>query len=240
MTEGRIDNLRREIPSGWSLDSEGWNRGLSHCFAEPWWLDLITFVESERQMGKVFPATQDVLAAYRLTPLSQVKFVILGQDPYHGEGQAHGLSFSVREDIKIPPSLKNIFVELRQDVGVPVPESGDLTGWASRGGLLLNTVLTVRSGEANSHRGKGWERFTDATIRLVNQECAHVAFVLWGGPARKKKSLIDTRKHLVVESPHPSPLSAYRGFFGSKPFSKINQYRADHDLPPIQWDLSRK
>lgn len=238
MLDDKINKSQREVPPGWPIDSDGWNRGLGPCFSEAWWGDLMAFVESERQSVEVFPESLDVFRAYRLTPLSEVKFVILGQDPYHGEGQAHGLSFSVRDAVKIPPSLRNIFVELNQDIGVEVPASGDLSAWASRGGLLLNSVLTVRSAEAHAHRGRGWERFTDATIQLVNQECKNVVFVLWGSPARKKKSLIDSNKHLVIESPHPSPLSAYRGFFGSKPFSKINQYRAAHDLPLIEWALS--
>ena len=226
------------LPEGWPGDSDGWNGGLSQCFKAIWWRELMEFVESERQSDNVFPSTREVFQAYRLTPLSEVKFVILGQDPYHGEGQAHGLSFSVKDEVKIPPSLRNIFAELNADIGVKIPNSGDLSVWALRGGLLLNTVLTVRSSEAHSHRGKGWERFTDATIQLVNQECQHVAFVLWGSPARKKKSLIDAHKHLIIESPHPSPLSAYRGFLGSKPFSAINKYRADHDLPLIDWRLN--
>ncbi|MDG2012788.1 MAG: uracil-DNA glycosylase [Pirellulaceae bacterium] len=173
--------------------------------------------------------------AYRLTPLERVKFVILGQDPYHGAGQAHGLSFSVPESVRTPPSLANIFKELKADLGEEIPKSGNLSAWATQGGLLLNTVLTVRSAEANSHRKQGWERFTDATIRLVNQKCENVAFVLWGAPARKKTNLINGDRHLIIEAPHPSPLSAYRGFLGSRPFSKINQYRRRHGLPEIDW-----
>ena len=224
-----------EKPADWLEVDSGWYRGLSPLFREPWWNDLRSFVEEERARFDVYPPPQHVFQAYRLTPLEQVKFVILGQDPYHGAGQAHGLSFSVPKGIRTPPSLANIFRELNADLGEEIPASGNLSAWARRGGLLLNTVLTVRAAEANSHRKQGWEKFTDATIRLVNQECENVAFVLWGAPARKKSSLIDGQRHLIIESPHPSPLSAYRGFLGSRPFSKINRYRRCHGLAEIAW-----
>jgi len=223
--------------AGWSVDSAGWTAGLSPLFEEPWWASLTEFVQQERQQHEVYPAADNVFRAFQLTPLENVKFVILGQDPYHGPGQAHGLSFSVVSGCRHPPSLANIFKELKGDVGIEVPESGDLGAWSRQGGLLLNTVLTVRAREANSHRKQGWEAFTDAAIELVNRTCEHVAFVLWGTPARKKARLIDDQRHLIVESAHPSPLSAYRGFFDSKPFSKINEYRRRHGLAEIDWTL---
>ncbi len=167
-----------------------------------------------------------------------VKVVILGQDPYHGVGQAHGLSFSVQDGIVFPPSLKNIFKELVDDIGCDYPTSGNLTKWAEQGVLLLNTVLTVRAGEANSHREKGWEYFTDATIRAISENLENVVFILWGRPAQMKEKLIDTSKHFILKAPHPSPLSSYRGFFGSKPFSKTNEYLLEHGKTPIDWCLS--
>ncbi len=221
----------------WPTDSPGWTDALSKHFQEPWWQSLAQFVSQQRDQHVVYPAAADTFRTFALTDLSDVRFVILGQDPYHGEGQAHGLSFSVPSGIRNPPSLANIFKELQADLGVAGPESGDLTAWAKQGGLLLNTVLTVRASEANSHRKQGWEKFTDSVIETVSSRCEHVAFVLWGAPARKKAKLIDAEKHLIVESPHPSPLSSYRGFFDSKPFSKINEYRRQLDLAEIDWSL---
>ena len=214
-----------------------WREALPSVFGEPWWRSLTQFVKEQRADGVVFPRPEDVFRAFSLVPLESVRFVILGQDPYHGAGQAHGLSFSVPCGVRPPPSLANIFKELKSDTGCASPDSGDLTAWANQGGLLLNTVLTVRATEPNSHRGHGWEQFTDTVIQLVSQRCHHVAFVLWGTPARKKAILIDTQRHLIVESVHPSPLSAYRGFFGSQPFSRINQYRRLKGLQEINWTL---
>lgn len=199
--------------------------------------ELQSFICSRRRQGRVFPVAEDVFRAMAVTSLADVKFVILGQDPYHDDGQAHGLSFSVPRGVKHPPSLRNILREFSSDTGHHVPESGDLTQWAQQGGLLLNTVLTVDQHQAHSHRGQGWEAFTDKIISLVNERAGNVAFVLWGKPAQEKRQLIDTERHLIVEAPHPSPLSAHRGFFGSKPFSRVNTWRSDRGLTEIDWRL---
>ncbi len=212
-----------------------WRPLLAAETQKPYWRILLTFVNAERATGKVFPKTDDVFKALHLTPFNKVKVVILGQDPYHGDGQAMGLSFSVPDGIALPPSLVNMYKELHDDLGVLAPTSGDLTHWAEQGVLLLNAVLTVRAHQAASHKGKGWEVFTDAVLRALNDKADHVVFILWGGFARKKKALIDTTKHTVIESAHPSPLSAYNGFFGSKPFSKTNQALEAHGQTPIQW-----
>ncbi len=196
---------------------------------------LIDFVNTERRTAKVFPKTEDVFNALYLTPYKDVRVVILGQDPYHNDGQAMGLSFSVPEGVKLPPSLVNIYKELEADMDKTPPASGDLTDWAKQGVLLLNSVLTVRAHQAASHQSKGWEEFTDAVLKAVNEKSEHVVFILWGGFARKKKSLIDTTKHTVIESAHPSPLSAYNGFFGSKPFSKADEALLKNDQKPIKW-----
>lgn len=210
-----------------------WQTALSEEFESDYFRQLREFVESERRSFDVFPSADNVLAALRATPLGSVRVLILGQDPYHGEGQAHGLSFSVQPGVKIPPSLRNIFKERADDVEIEPPDHGCLTAWAEQGVLLLNTVLTVRSSEANSHRRQGWEQFTDRVIDCVN-ELPAVAFVLWGKPSQKKASRIDER-HLILESPHPSPLSARRGFFGSKPFSKINKFLEASGHSQIDW-----
>lgn len=202
---------------------------------KPYWRTLTEFVNSERKSGKVFPKTEDVFNALHLTPCREVRVVILGQDPYHNDGQAMGLSFSVPHGVTLPPSLQNIYKELYADIGKEIPKTGDLTSWAKQGVLLLNAVLTVRAHQASSHQGKGWEEFTDAVLKAVNNKPEHVVFILWGGFARKKKALIDTTKHTVIESAHPSPLSAYNGFFGSKPFSKTNQALEVHNQKPIDW-----
>ena len=199
---------------------------------------LRDFLQTEYQSQTVFPPEDQLFTALRLTPLAKVKIVILGQDPYHDDGQAHGLSFSVQQGIKIPPSLRNIFKELHADVGIEPADHGCLEDWARQGILLLNTVLSVRAHEANSHRKQGWEQLTDAIIRSVNQQPA-VAFVLWGKPAQKKASLLDEARHLVIQDPHPSPLSAHRGFLGSKPFSQINLWLQDNGKEPIQWSLPK-
>jgi uracil-DNA glycosylase len=200
-----------------------------------YWRSLIKFVNSERESANVFPKTEDVFNAPHLTPYKDVRVVILGQDPYHNDGQAMGLSFSVPDGVKLPPSLVNIYKELKTDIGKDSPKTGDLTPWAKQGVLLLNSVLTVREHQAAGHRGKGWEQFTDAILRAVNDKPEHVVFILWGGFARKKKSLIDKSRHTVIESAHPSPLSAYNGFFDSKPFSKTNDAFETHGQKPIDW-----
>jgi uracil-DNA glycosylase len=184
----------------------------------------------------VYPAHDEVFAALHHTPYAQVKVVLLGQDPYHGPGQAHGLCFSVRHGVAVPPSLQNMFKELRDDLGIAIPSHGNLTSWAQRGVLLLNTTLTVRAGSAGSHHGKGWETFTDEVIRVVNQR-EFVVFVLWGANARRKKLLIDTARHTIIESAHPSPLSAHNGFFGSRPFSRINAALQAAGVEPVDWSL---
>jgi len=199
---------------------------------------LYLFLEEQRAQGRlIYPADEQIFAAFKLTPLDQVKVIILGQDPYHGAKQAHGLSFSVAEGTPIPPSLKNIFKELVSDLDIPVPSTGDLTPWGRQGVLLLNSILTVEHAQAGSHRDQGWETFTDQVICTISEQCRHAVFVLWGTYAQSKASLIDASQHLVLCAPHPSPLSAYRGFFGSRPFSAINRYRKHHELPPIEWQL---
>lgn len=202
--------------------------------AKPYFALLQEFVAGERRRHEVYPPEPDTYAALRLTPLPSVRAVILGQDPYHGPGQAHGLAFSVRHGTPIPPSLRNIFAELRDDLGVPVPRHGNLAHWAAQGVLLLNATLTVRAGAAASHQGQGWETFTDAVIRLVSARPEPVAFVLWGAAARRKKPLVAAH-HLVVESAHPSPLSASNGFLGSRPFSRIDAFLGSHGRGTIAW-----
>ncbi len=221
-----------------------WNPVLAAELAQPYWAELQAFVAAQRAAGPVFPPKDDVFAALHLTSFADVKVVILGQDPYHGPGQAHGLCFSVRRPTPPPPSLVNMFKELRSDLGVERPAHGDLSAWARQGVLLLNTTLTVRAHEANSHQGRGWERFTDAVIAAVARKDERVVFVLWGAAARKKKALVEgsggggSRGHVIVESAHPSPLSANNGFFGSRPFSRINDALVVVDRTPIDWTLS--
>jgi len=204
---------------------------------KPYWRTLINFVNTERKSTKIFPKSEDVFNALHLTTYKDVRVVILGQDPYHNDGQAMGLSFSVPDGVRLPPSLVNIYKELESDICKKAPKTGDLTNWAKQGVLLLNAVLTVRVHQANSHQGKGWEEFTDAILQAVSDKSEHVVFILWGGFARKKKPLIDMTKHTVIESAHPSPLSAHNGFFGSKPFSKTNQALVSHGQEPIEWEL---
>ncbi len=222
-------------PLGEALPA-GWQALLAEELASPWFRELEATVEADRAKHAVFPPRGEVFTAFRLTPLESVRVVLLGQDPYHGEGQAHGLAFSVKPGVKPPPSLKNIFKELVVDVGCPMPETGCLEGWARQGVLLLNTVLTVREGEAHSHKGLGWERFTDAVIEKVNARSSHVVFVLWGGPARKKARLVDTSRHSLVEGAHPSPLSA-RHWFGCRAFSAIDAALERHGQRAIDWRL---
>ena len=214
-----------------------WDELIEHESARPYFAALRSFLERERSEHRVFPPVDEELAALRITPRTQTKVVILGQDPYHGEGQAHGLSFSVRSGVRIPPSLRNILAELHDDTSVPVEGAGDLTAWAGRGVLLLNTTLTVREGEAGSHHGRGWETFTDAVIASLNEKAERTVFVLWGNNARRKKSLITNPAHFVLESAHPSPLSARNGFFGSRPFSRANEALTAAGVDPVDWAL---
>jgi uracil-DNA glycosylase len=214
-----------------------WHDALASELAQPYFPRLAAFVDAERAQHQVFPPEADVFNAFKTTPLEQVDVLLLGQDPYHNDRQAHGLCFSVRPGVQPPPSLVNIFRELRDDLGYPVPNNGYLQHWAEQGMLMLNAVLTVRAHEANSHKGKGWERFTDAVIRNVNEKGDEVVFVLWGNYAQKKLALIDTTRHVVVQSAHPSPLSARNGFFGSRPFSKINAALEAAGKPVIDWQI---
>ena len=214
-----------------------WNPILRQEFNKPYWVELQNYILDQRASHMVFPAHPDVFRAFHLTSFATLKVVILGQDPYHGVGQANGLCFSVSPGVSFPPSLRNIFQELEDDLGVSKPQSGDLAAWAEQGILLLNTTLTVRQGAPASHQGKGWETFTDEVIRCISQKKEKIVFVLWGASARRKKSLIDVTKHTCIESVHPSPLSAYRGFFGSKPFSKINQLLRQQGVTEIDWSL---
>jgi uracil-DNA glycosylase len=214
-----------------------WNPVLRDEFAKPYWTNLQRYVAEQRQQFTVFPPAADVFAALHLTAFANTRAVILGQDPYHGPKQAHGLCFSVRPGVAVPPSLSNIYKELRTDLGIEVPSHGNLTSWARQGVLLLNTTLTVRAGQAASHQGHGWETFTDQVLRAVNDKPQRVVFLLWGAAARKKKSLIDTSRHVVLESAHPSPLSAHNGFFGSRPFSRTNAALVAAGLTPIDWLL---
>ena len=214
-----------------------WNPILRQEFNKPYWVELQNYILDQRASHMVFPAHPDVFRAFHLTSFATLKVVILGQDPYHGVGQANGLCFSVSPGVSFPPSLQNIFKELEDDLGVSKPQSGDLAAWAEQGILLLNTTLTVRQGAPASHQGKGWETFTDEVIRCISQKKEKIVFVLWGASARRKKSLIDVTKHTCIESVHPSPLSAYRGFFGSKPFSRINQLLRQQGVTEIDWSL---
>ena len=213
-----------------------WNPLLRAEFDKPYWSSLQSFVDNERQHHAVYPARENVFSALHHTSYADTKVLILGQDPYHGPNQAHGLCFSVQHGVAVPPSLVNIFKELHGDLGVPIPEHGNLQAWARRGVLLLNTTLTVRAGQAASHQGKGWETFTDEVIRVVNEK-PFVVFVLWGAHARKKKALIDATRHAIIESAHPSPLSAHNGFFGSRPFSKINAALRAAGMSDVDWSL---
>jgi uracil-DNA glycosylase len=217
---------------------ESWQVAVGDEGRKPYFVQLQQFLANERRQHQTFPPADCVFTALELTPFEQVRVVILGQDPYHDVGQAHGLAFSVLPGVKLPGSLRNIFKELADDVGCTTPAHGCLTAWAKQGVLLLNTVLTVRAHEANSHRGKGWETFTGAVIAALSNRTDSMIFVLWGKPAQAKKKLIDTSTHIVLQSPHPSPLSAHNGFFGSKPFSKINQTLQSWGQPAIDWRIS--
>ena len=214
---------------------ESWKEALSAEFDKPYFLKLVEFVKAEKKQQVIYPPGPKIFSAFAHTPLSKVKVVILGQDPYHGEGQAHGLCFSVPDGIPFPPSLKNIFKELKDDLGIDKPRSGNLEDWADQGVLLLNTTLTVRRAAPASHAGKGWETFTDEVIRTISLRKEGVVFILWGNHARKKLMLINTGKHVVLSAAHPSPLSAYAGFFGCKHFSKTNEILKKIGLEPINW-----
>ena len=214
-----------------------WLPALETEFGQPYYKNLYKFVLQEYNTTQVFPPAADVFNAFHLTPLSQVKVVIIGQDPYHNVGQAHGLCFSVKPEVEIPPSLVNSYKELQDDLGCTIPNNGYLVKWAKQGVLMLNTVLTVRAHQANSHRGKGWEQFTDAAIRALNAQDRPMVFLLWGGPAGQKASMLNNPKHLVLKAPHPSPLSAYRGFFGCKHFSKTNAFLEANGIQPIDWQI---
>ena len=216
---------------------ESWKKILWDEFQKPYFEALKQFLVTEKKEQTIYPSGANIFAAFNHTPFDNVKVVILGQDPYHGANQAHGLSFSVQDGIQFPPSLQNIFKELKEDMGCNSPKSGNLTQWADQGVFLLNTVLTVRASEANSHRGQGWEQFTDTVIKTLSEKREHLVFILWGAPAGAKASLIDAKKHLILKAPHPSPLSSYRGFFGSRPFSKSNDYLKEHGIAPIEWCL---
>lgn len=214
-----------------------WNPILRKEFAQPYWAELQRFVAAERSQHTVYPPHDEVFRALHLTPYADTRVMILGQDPYHGPGQANGLAFSVADGIDIPPSLRNIHAELETDLGIAKPAHGNLEAWARNGVLLLNATLTVRARSAASHQKQGWETFTDRVLDAVNEKSERVVFVLWGASARRKKDRIDTTRHVIIESPHPSPLSAHRGFFGSKPFSRANDALRAAGLDPVDWTL---
>ena len=220
--------------------SNDWLAPLTPEFAKPYYRELYKKVKEEYATHMIFPPSNEVFSAFELTPLADVKVVILGQDPYHNVGQAHGLCFSVKPDVEIPPSLVNIYKELHDDLGCYIPNNGYLVKWAKQGVLMLNTVLTVRAHQANSHRGIGWEEFTNAAIRVLNEQDRPIVFILWGSPAQRKKEMLNNPKHLILEAPHPSPLSAYRGFFGSKPFSQTNAFLEKNGLTPIVWLIENR
>lgn len=217
----------------------GWDEALAPLFESEKYQKIREFLKQEYSHHVVYPDMYDIFNCFKLTPFDKVKVVLLGQDPYHNVGQAHGLCFSVQEGIEPPPSLVNIFKELRDDIGCEIPKSGNLTKWATEGVLLLNTALTVRAHRANSHKDCGWTWFTDSVIKLISDKREHVVFILWGANARSKKPLIDKSKHLILECAHPSPLSAFNGFFGCRHFSKANAYLAQHGETPIDWDLTK-
>ena len=217
--------------------SNDWLQPLQKEFKKPYYRKLYDTVKREYSTYQVFPPADDIFNAFHLTPLSEVKVVILGQDPYHNVNQAHGLCFSVQLTVEIPPSLENIYKELHDDLGCKIPNNGYLVKWAKQGVLLLNTVLTVRAHQANSHQNIGWEQFTDAVIEILDQQDRPMVFLLWGKPAQRKKAMLHNPNHLILEAPHPSPLSAYRGFFGCRHFSKTNQFLEEHGLTPIDWQI---
>ncbi len=227
---------RQEV-STMPIIGNDWDAIIGEEFHKPYYLALREFLKIEYASKRVYPNMYHIFNALKSTPFSGVRVVILGQDPYHGAGQAHGLCFSVGEDVDIPPSLKNIYKELHTDIGMDIPQNGYLQKWAEEGVLLLNTTLTVVEGHPQSHKGKGWETFTDAVISSLNQKTTPVVFLLWGANARSKKALITNPQHLILECAHPSPLSAHNGFFGCRHFSRTNAYLLEHGLPPIRWDI---
>lgn len=217
-----------------------WLDAVGEEFKKPYYQQLFEFVKEEYSKEKIFPPADDMFNAFHFTPLSKVKVVILGQDPYPGENQAHGLCFSVQPQVEIPGSLINIYQELHTDLGCYIPNNGYLKKWTEQGVFLLNTVLTVRAHHPNSHQGKGWEQFTDAVIQVVSKQDRPIVFILWGRNAQKKKTMLKNPKHLILEAPHPSPRSATLGFFGSKPFSKTNQFLTEHGIEPIDWQIENR
>ena len=220
---------------------ESWKEQLKDEFEKDYFVKLTDFVRNEYRTKQIFPPAKFIFNAFDHTPFDKVKVVILGQDPYHNDGQAHGLSFSVPDGIQTPPSLVNIFKEINQDIGAPIPQSGNLTRWANQGVMLLNATLTVQAHTAGSHQKKGWEEFTDAAIRILDQQDRPMVFLLWGRPAQMKKSMLHRNpKHLILEAPHPSPLSAYRGFFGCKQFSQTNEFLKANGLEPIDWQIENR
>jgi uracil-DNA glycosylase len=214
-----------------------WLDAIGSEFYQSYYKKLQEFVMTEYDNHLIYPKAEDIFNAFQLTPLSQVKAVILGQDPYHNEGQAHGLCFSVQPGTQLAPSLTNIYKELHEDIGCYIPNNGYLEKWAKQGVLMLNTVLTVRAQQAFSHQNMGWEMFTDSVIRAVNEQDRSIVIILWGKPAQAKKIMLNNKNHLILEAPHPSPLSAYRGFFGSKPFSRTNEFLINHGVRPIDWQI---
>ncbi len=214
-----------------------WEQSLRGEFSKEYYNRLYVYVRQQYANYTVYPAADEIFSAFHLTPLEQVKVVILGQDPYHGEGQAHGLCFSVKPQVDIPPSLVNIYKELHDDLGCKIPNNGYLTHWAKQGVLMLNTVLTVQAHKPLSHRGVGWEEFTDAAIKVLDKEDRPIVFILWGRPAGEKQRMLTNPNHLILKAPHPSPLSAYRGFFGSRPFSQTNNFLVKNGLEPIDWQI---
>ena len=217
-----------------------WSTLLLEELQKDYFSDLTAFIAKENKHKTIYPKSEDIFRAFNLVKVKDVKVVIIGQDPYHGENQANGLAFSVYQGIKTPPSLKNIYKELMDDIGCGEPLNGDLTSWAKQGVFLINTVLTVEKAKPNSHKAQGWEEFTSAVIQTLSAEMKNLVFILWGAPSQKKATLIDETKHLILKAPHPSPLSSYRGFFGSKPFSKTNIYLQMHSKTPIEWCLKTK
>ena len=220
--------------------SNDWAQALKGEYGKPYYKDLYITLNKEYRERVIYPPADEIFNAFHLTPLHEVKVVILGQDPYHNVGQAHGLCFSVRPDVEIPPSLVNIYQELHDDLGCYIPDNGCLTKWARQGVLLLNTVLTVRAHQANSHRNIGWEEFTDAAIRALNEQDRPIVYLLWGRPAQQKEKMLNNPKHLILKAPHPSPLSAYRGFFGCRHFSQANEFLRFHRIEPIDWQIENR
>ena len=227
----KINNTILEI-------DKSWKELLKEDFNSQYFEDLITFLSSEYKTKSIFPPISQIFTAFNFTPVNKVKVVIIGQDPYHGKNQAHGLAFSVLTNIKLPPSLKNIFKEINNDLGITTPTTGVLTKWAEQGVLLINTVLTVEESKAGSHKNKGWETFTDSAIKKLSENKSGIIFMLWGKPAQTKEKIIDTKKHHILKSVHPSPLSAYRGFFGCQHFSKTNKILSKENKTIINWDIS--